>query len=70
MISYHFNIQIFVEDGWYRKKLDRFYILLEKDVIRRKVALETGNIVSETKVKPKKKAKKEKKNTDYFSQLK
>jgi len=44
--EYHKKIQELLEDGWKKKFINGHYISLQKDNIRLKVALATGNIVS------------------------
>jgi len=45
--EYHKKIQELLEDGWKKKFINGHYISLQKDDIRIKVALATGNIVSQ-----------------------
>jgi hypothetical protein len=55
MVSYHRDIRNLLDDEWKKKKVNDYYIFLEKDGVCRKIVLNSGKIISEEKIVSEKK---------------
>ena len=50
MPEYHSEIRKLLDDKWIKTQINQYYIFLEKDGICKKLSLQTGKLISETKI--------------------